>query len=84
MNLQNFISEISQPEELWVNVPDYEDLYMISTFGRILAKEKLVNNGYKDILKPCRLLKNHESEGRLSIILTNFSLANILPKVEII
>ncbi len=70
MNLQNFISEISEPEELWVDVPDYEDLYMVSTCGRILSKEKTVSNGYKDITKPCRLLKNHEDNGRLSIQLT--------------
>lgn len=70
MNLQEFISKISEPEEIWVDIPDYEDLYMISTKGRILTKEKIVNNGYKDIIKPCRLLKNHENEGRLSIQLT--------------
>ena len=70
MSLQNFISEIAEPEELWVDIPDYENLYMISSNGRVLAKEKLVNNGYKDVLKSCRLLKNHESEGRLSIQLT--------------
>ena len=87
MNLKNFISEISEPEELWVNIPDYEDLYMISTFGRILSKEKLVNNGYADILKPCRLLKSYEYEGRLSIILTKdkvskkFSLSQLVASV---
>lgn len=69
MNLQNFIQEISEPNEMWSDIPNYEDLYMVSTNGRILSKEKLVNNGYKDITKPCKLLKNNENEGRLSITL---------------
>lgn len=67
MNLKTFISEISEPNESWVNILGYENLYMISTNGRILAKEKFVNNGHKDVLKPCKILKNHTSDGRLFI-----------------
>lgn len=87
MNLQEFIFKISEPEELWVNIPDYEDLYMISNYGRIIAKEKLVNNGYKDVIKPHKLLKNNESDGRLSIQLTKdgknkkFSISQLVASV---
>lgn len=87
MNLENFITEISEPNETWENLPDYEDLYMLSTLGRVIAKEKLVNNGYKDIIKPCRLLKINESEGRLSVSLTKdgkckkFSLSQLVASV---
>ena len=67
MNLETFISEISEPNENWANISGYEDLYMISTNGRVLAKEKFVNNGHKDVLKPCKILKNNSNNGRLSI-----------------
>lgn len=86
MNLQNFISEISEENEVWKDIPNYEDLYMISTLGRILAKEKLVHNGYDFVPKPCRLLKVSESDNRKSIQLyrdgksKKFSISKLLTK----
>lgn len=38
--LEKFILENSEPNEIWKEIPGFEDLYMISTHGRVIAKEK--------------------------------------------
>ena len=44
MNLNEFILSISENDEKWLDIPDYQDLYMISSYGRVIVKEKVVNN----------------------------------------
>lgn len=70
MNLNEFILSISENDEKWLDIPDYQDLYMISSYGRVIAKEKVVNNRYRDVLKPCRLLKTSTSGNRLTVTLS--------------
>lgn len=42
--LEKFILENSEPNEIWKEIPGFEDLYMISTHGRVIAKEKTVKD----------------------------------------
>ena len=41
MNLEHFILTISEPNEIWKDIPEFEDSYMISTHGRVLAKDRI-------------------------------------------
>lgn len=86
-NLENFISQNSEPNEIWKNIPNYEDLYMISTHGRIIAKEKYVSNRYKNVLKPVRFLKINIDDNRKKITLAKdgksqkFSILKLMAEV---
>lgn len=70
MTLEQFILENSEPNEIWKDIPNFEDLYMISTHGRVIAKEKYVNNGHQNVLKPIRFLKIHVDDNRKKITLS--------------
>lgn len=56
MDLKNFILKNSEPNEEWKEILDYENLYMISTHGRILAKERLIKNTRREYLKPVHFI----------------------------
>lgn len=71
MNLQDFIQTNSFPNEQWKNIPYYENLYMVSSYGRIIAKEKYVNNGHKDVIKQCKILKNSIDSNHVTVQLYN-------------
>ena len=56
MNINDFILEISLESEEWKPINGFEEFYLISSFGRIVAKSRLVNNGYKDVNKPAQFI----------------------------
>lgn len=58
MNLEQFILENSEPGEIWKDLVEYEDYYLISTHGRIISKERKVIGKSSCIkVKPVKFLK---------------------------
>lgn len=55
MTNQEFIESISLEGEIWKDVIGFEDLYMISSFGRVVFKERFRNNGNGGYLMPPKL-----------------------------
>lgn len=71
MTTEQFIIENSLENEYWKSIKNFEDLYMISSYGRILAKPRYVNNRFKDIFKDVHLLTWNTSGNTPAIILTD-------------
>ena len=56
-------------EEIWKDVPGYENLYQVSSLGRVKSLQRYVNNnGGKHLLKE-RLLKFGLSKGYYNVVL---------------
>lgn len=57
-------------EEKWLDIPNYEGIYQVSSLGNIRSVERQVNtwNSYKTI-KPITLKQHKEKNGYLGIIL---------------
>lgn len=62
---------IEKPYENWLDIPNYEELYEIDTFGNIKSKDKKVKNknGYR-IIKGKILKPKYDKYGYLKIGLT--------------
>lgn len=45
-------------EEEWKDVVGFEDYYMVSNFGRVLSKERYVNNHGAKVLKPEKIVSH--------------------------
>lgn len=70
MNLNQFILENSESNEIWKDIPEFEDLYMISTHGRVLAKEKTVTDELnRTYTNPIKFMKIAICDGRKYITL---------------
>lgn len=68
MTLEQFILKNSEPGEVWKDITKYENLYMISTHGRVISKERLVVDEIgRTYTNPTKFMKINESEGRKSI-----------------
>lgn len=57
MNNKEFIDSITLEGEEWRDVIGYEGLYMVSSYGRIVFKERFHNNGNGGYIRPPKLLK---------------------------
>lgn len=55
MTNQEFIESISLEGEIWKDVIGYEELYMVSSFGRVMFKRRFRNNGNGGYLMPPKL-----------------------------
>lgn len=56
MTNQEFIDSIKMNGEEFKPVIGYEDLYMVSSYGRIVSLSKYVNNRFQDVYKEPKLL----------------------------
>lgn len=71
MTNQEFIESITLPGEEWRPVIGFEDLYMASSFARIVSLEKYVYNRFQHVRKEPKLLVPHNYyDGRQSINLS--------------
>lgn len=59
MTNQEFIDSIKMNGEEFKPVIGYEDLYMVSSYGRIVSLGKYVNNRFQDVYKEPKLLVPH-------------------------
>lgn len=73
MTTTEFIENNSLENELWKPIKGFENLYMISSFGRILSCDKYTNNNHTDVYKPARLLKWNTTSNTPSIVLSKDS-----------
>lgn len=74
MTNQEFIESIALEGEEWRDVVGYEGYYMVSSFGRVCSLNRLVNNRFKDVLKPARLMTlSHNEKSSPSVILSSNS-----------
>lgn len=64
MTNQEFIDSIKMDGEEFKPVIGYEDLYMVSSCGRVVSLGKYVNNRFQDVYKEPRLLNPHENKSR--------------------
>lgn len=72
MTNQEFIESITLDGEVWKPVTGFENLYCISSFGRVVSLEKYVSNRFQNVRKEPRLLVPHDNGGgNLSVILSN-------------
>lgn len=70
MTLEQFIINNSEPGETWKNIPEYEDLYMISTHGRVISKERsIIDEMNRAYISPIKFMKININEGRKSVTL---------------
>lgn len=88
MILEKFILENSKPDEIWKDIPDFEDLYMISTYGRVIAKEKIVKDEINRVYtNPIKFMKIAIYNNRKTITLRKdhrskkFSLPLLMAKI---
>lgn len=49
-------------QEVWKDVLGFEDGYMISNLGRVKSKERLVNYGWKQAVRPSRILSQRKGK----------------------
>lgn len=71
MTNKEFIEGISLEGEMWRGVVGFEELYMVSSLGRVIALEKYANNRFKDVRKPPRLLRpSVQKDGSYKIMLS--------------
>jgi hypothetical protein len=66
--------------EVWKDVLGFEDGYMVSNLGRIKTKERLVDYGCKQALRPSRLLS--QRMGKYGYFYCNFSLNKVSKTVK--
>lgn len=72
MTNQEFIESITLDGEVWKPVTGFENLYCISSFGRVVSLEKYVSNRFQNVRKEPRLLVPHDNGGgNLSVLLSN-------------
>lgn len=71
MTTEQFIIENSLNNELWKPIKNFEDLYMISSYGRILSCNKVINNRFKNINKDAHLLKWNTTDNTPCVILSD-------------
>lgn len=72
MTNQEFIESITLDGEVWKPVTGFENLYCISSFGRVVSLEKYVSNRFQNVRKEPRLLIPHDNGGgNLSVLLSN-------------
>ena len=60
-------------QEIWRDIPNFEDLYQVSNFGNVKTLEKYVGAGIKNNLKVKRkerLLKQYNKRGYLQVSLS--------------
>ena len=57
MTNEEFLKEITLEGEEWKGVPEYEQDYMCSNFGRVVRLRRLVRNGHGSFYKEPRLVK---------------------------
>lgn len=48
-------------EEIWKDIPGYDQYYQISNLGRLRSKERIVRNNKGKMLRPSKLLKPQEN-----------------------
>lgn len=75
MTNQEFIDFIRMEGEEFKPVIGYEDLYMISSYARVVALSKYVNNRFQDVVKTC---KNHIEVSNLCI----YPITKLLPTCQ--
>lgn len=73
MSNEEFIESIGLEGEEWRNVVGFEGFYMISSFGRIVALERMSYNGFKDVYRKQHLMKPNHSSETPSVILSKDS-----------
>lgn len=89
MDLNKFLQQNSELNEEWKDIPNFEEFYMISNYGRIISKERYVNNGHQNIYKPIKFLKVNIYDNRKFITLSKdgkdkkFSLSKLIADVFI-
>lgn len=72
MTNQEFIESITLDGEVWKPVTGFENLYCISSYGRVVSLEKYVSNRFQNVRKEPRLLRPHDNGGgNLSVLLSN-------------
>lgn len=49
-------------EEEWKDVVGFEDYYMVSNFGRVLSKERYMNNHGAKVLKPEKIVSHYHTK----------------------
>lgn len=64
MTNQEFIDSIKMEGEEFKPVIGYEDLYMVSSYARVVSLEKYVNNRFQDVYKKPKLLEPHINKSR--------------------
>lgn len=71
MTNQEFIESITLDGEVWKPVTGFENIYCISSFGRVVSLEKYVSNRFQNVRKEPKLMIPHiYSDGRKSVTLS--------------
>lgn len=67
------MSHIKPTPEEWRNIPGYEGLYEVSSYGRVRSLDRWVTNDRGQYLNPGRILRTATSSksGSLSVVLSN-------------
>jgi hypothetical protein len=55
MTNEEFIKSISLEGEIWKDVIGYEETYMVSSYGRVVFKERFRDNGNGGYVMPPKL-----------------------------
>lgn len=61
MTNEEFIKSITLEGEEWKDVANFEGLYKVSSFGRVVSLAKYVNNRFQNVYKEPRLLLPHDN-----------------------
>jgi hypothetical protein len=64
MNNQDFIRSITLDGEEWRDVVGFENLYKVSSFGRIVSLGRYTNNRFQSVYKEPHLMTLNELKGR--------------------
>lgn len=62
MTNQEFLESVTQEDEEWREVVGYEDLYLVSNYGRVVFKTRFHNNGNGGYIRPPKLVRPMRSK----------------------
>lgn len=62
MTNQEFLESITLEGEEWREVVGYEDLYLVSNYGRVVFKTRFHNNGNGGYIRPPKLARPMRSK----------------------
>lgn len=73
MTTTEFINSNSLENEIWKPIKGFENLYMISSLGRVLSCDKYTNNNHTDVHRPAKLLKWNTTSNTPSVVISKDS-----------